>query len=146
MVLSFLPKYVRFISKNAISCLFLKNVSPQFRPPLTLCVLILYSYSLMSSPNDIFFCFEKIFMAVLFTLMCFLFYQKSMHFVSKNPISCLFLKNVSSSKRVVCFILNNLHFPMVEGIAFYALYKSRVLIISCKAEDFCLFIGLPNEI
>ena len=36
----------------------------------------------------------------------------------------MFLKNVSHSKRVVCFILNNLHFPMVEGIAFYALYKS----------------------
>ena len=32
---------------------------------------------------------------------------------------------------------------MVEGIALYALYKSRVL---CKADDFRLFIGLPNEI
>ena len=29
---------------------------------------------------------------------------------------------------------------MVEGIAFYALYKSRVLIIPRKANDFCLFI------
>ena len=28
MVFSFLPKNVHFISKNAISCLFLKNVSP----------------------------------------------------------------------------------------------------------------------
>ena len=64
----------------------------------------------------------------------------------KNAISCLFLKNVSPSKRVICFILNNLHFPMVEGIAFYALHKSRVLIIPCKAEEFCLFIGLPDEI
>ena len=27
------------------------------------------------------------------------------------------------SKRVVCFILNNLHIPIVEGIAFYAVYK-----------------------
>ena len=35
---------------------------------------------------------------------------------------------------------------MVEDIAFYALYKSRVLIISCNADDFCLFIGLPDEI
>ena len=26
---------------------------------------------------------------------------------------------------------------MVEGIAFYDLYKSRILIISCKADDFC---------
>ena len=30
---------------------------------------------------------------------------------------------------------------MVEGIAFYALHKSRVLLIPCKADDFCLFIG-----
>ena len=64
----------------------------------------------------------------------------------KNAISCLFLKNVSPSKRVICFILNNLHFPMVEGIVFYALHKSRVLIIHCKADGFCLFIGLPDEI
>ena len=35
---------------------------------------------------------------------------------------------------------------MVEGIAFYALHKSRVLIIPCKADDFCLFIELPDEI
>ena len=35
---------------------------------------------------------------------------------------------------------------MVEGIAFYALYKLRVLIISFKANDFGLFIGLPDEI
>ena len=35
---------------------------------------------------------------------------------------------------------------MVEGIAFNALYKSRVLKIPCKADDFCLFIGLPDEI
>ena len=40
----------------------------------------------------------------------------------KNAILCLFLKNVLSSKRLVCFILNNLYFPVVEGIAFYALY------------------------
>ena len=38
---------------------------------------------------------------------------------------------------VLCFILNNLHFPIMEGIAFYALYK---------ADDFCLFIVLPDEI
>ena len=35
---------------------------------------------------------------------------------------------------------------MVEGIAFYALYKSTMLIIPGKADDFCLFIGLPDEI
>ena len=35
---------------------------------------------------------------------------------------------------------------MVEGIAFYALHKSRVLIIPGKADGFCLFIGLPEEI
>ena len=69
-----------------------------------------------------------------------------MHFFSKNAILCLFLKNVSPSKRMVCFILNNLHFPMVESIAFYALYKSRVLIIPSKADDFCLFRELPDEI
>ena len=40
-----------------------------------------------------------------------------------------FLKMFRPSQRVLCFILNNLHFPMVEGIAFYALYKLRVLII-----------------
>ena len=28
----------------------------------------------------------------------------------------------------------------MEGNVFYALYKSRMLIISCKADDFCLFI------
>ena len=35
---------------------------------------------------------------------------------------------------------------MVEGIAFCALYKTRVLIIPCKADDFYLFIELPDEI
>ena len=34
---------------------------------------------------------------------------------------------------------------MVEDIAFYALYKSRVPIIPCKADGFCLLIGLPDE-
>ena len=76
----------------------------------------------------------------------FSFLQKNVHFISKNAVLCLFLKNVSLSKAVVCFILNNLHFPMVEGIAFYALYKSRVLLIPFKADDFCLYIGLPDEI
>ena len=80
--------------------------------------------------------------------MVFSFLTKNVHFILKNAILCLFLKNVSPSKKVVllCFIPNNLHFPMVEGIAFYALYKSRVLIITYKADDFCLFIGLPNKI
>ena len=53
-------------------------------------------------------------------LMVFSFLSKNVHFISKNAILCLFLKNVSPSKRVICFILNNLHFPMVAGIAFYA--------------------------
>ena len=35
---------------------------------------------------------------------------------------------------------------MVEGITFYALYKSRTLKIPCKADDSCLFIKLPDEI
>ena len=73
------------------------------------------------------------------------FYQKMCTLFKRNAILCLFLKNVSPSKRKVCFILNNLHCPM-EGIAFYALHKSRVLIIPCKADDFCLFIGLSEEI
>ena len=58
----------------------------------------------------------------------------------------LFLKNVSPSKRVICFIRNNSHLSIMESIAFYALYKSRVLIIPYKADDSCLFIGLPDEI
>ena len=72
--------------------------------------------------------------------------KKCALYLKKNAIMCLFFKNVSPSKGVVCFILNNLNFPMVEGIAFYALHKSRVLIIPCKADGFCLFIGLPDEI
>ena len=79
-------------------------------------------------------------------LMVFSFLPKNVHFISKNTISCLFLSSVSPSKRVIYFILNNLHFPMVGGIAFYALPKSRVLIIPCKADGFCLFIGLADEI
>ena len=69
----------------------------------------------------------------LHSLRVFSFLPKHVHFISKNTISCLFLKNVSPSKRVICFILNNLHFPMVEGITFYALHKSRVLIIKQMA-------------
>ena len=64
--------------------------------------------------------------------------KKNVHFISKNAIS--------PSERVICFILNNLHFSKVEGIACYALYKSRVLIIPSKADDLCFFIGLPDEI
>ena len=79
-------------------------------------------------------------------LWCFLFYQKMCIIFKKNAILCLFLKNVSPSTRVICFILKNSHLSMVEGIAFYALYKSRVLIIPCEGEDSCLFIGLPYEI
>ena len=71
--------------------------------------------------------------------MVFSFRPKNVHFISKNAVLCLFLKNVSPSKRAVCFIL------MVEGIAFYALFKSRVLITPSKVDDFCLFLGLPDE-
>ena len=35
---------------------------------------------------------------------------------------------------------------MMEGIAFYALYKSKGLIILYNANDSYLFIGLPDEI
>ena len=35
---------------------------------------------------------------------------------------------------------------MVDVVAFYARYKSRVLIIPSKADDFCLFIAVPDEI
>ena len=71
--------------------------------------------------------------------MCILFNKKT-------AILCLFLKNVSHSNWVICFILNYFHLSMVEGIAFYALYKSRVVIIPYKADDSRLFIGLPDEI
>ena len=74
------------------------------------------------------------------SLMAFSFLPKK---CTLNAILCLFLKNVLPFKRVVCYILNNFNFLMVEGIAFYAPYKSRLLIMSCKADDFCLFIGLP---
>ena len=68
-------------------------------------------------------------------------------YLKKNAILCMFLKNVLPSKREVCFILNNLHFPMVESAnVVYALYKPNVMIIHCKSNDFCLFIGLPDEI
>ena len=74
------------------------------------------------------------------SLLSFLFYlvfsfppKKCAFYFKKNAILCLYLKNVSPAKRVVCFILNNLHFPMVEGIALCALYKSRVLTIPCTA-------------
>ena len=60
---------------------------------------------------------------VFFPTIKYAFYLK------KNLILCLF------TKRMVCFILNNSHLPRVEGIAYYVLYKSRVL-IPCKADDF----------
>ena len=58
--------------------------------------------------------FNGVFFSTIF--LCTLFKRK-------NAVLCLFLKNVLPSKRVLCFILNNLHFQMVKGIAFYALYK-----------------------
>ena len=47
--------------------------------------------------------------------------------ILKNAILCLFLKNVSPSKRVVCFTLNNLHSLVVEGNAFYFHYRSQAV-------------------
>ena len=45
-----------------------------------------------------------------------LLYRQNVHLIIKKkkkmPILCLFLKNASPSNRVVCFILNYLHFPM----------------------------------
>ena len=46
--------------------------------------------------------------------MVFSFLPKIVHFISKNAILCLFLKNVSPSNRVICFILKNLHFPLLD--------------------------------
>ena len=68
---------------------------------------------------------------------------RAMHYntygVFFSTIKCaLYLQKnaILPSKSVVCFIPNNFYIPMVEeGIAFYALYKSRVLIIPCKAGD-----------
>ena len=75
---------------------------------------------------------------VFFSTIKFAFYLK-------NVILCSFLKNGLPSKRVISFFLNNLHLPMVEGIAFYALYKSRVLKTPYEADDICFLIGLPDE-
>ena len=86
------------------------------------------------------------FVNIPLNLIPFFFSTKKSVFYLKNTILCLFLKNVSPSKKVICFILNYSQVSMVEGIAFYALYKSRVLIISCKADDSCLFLGLQDEI
>ena len=72
--------------------------------------------------------------------------KKCALYFKKCNVVFLFLKNVSPSKSVICFSLNNLHFLMVEGIAFYVLHKSSVLIIPCKTDGFCLFIGLPDKI
>ena len=58
----------------------------------------------------------------------------------KIQYSVRFFLNASPSKRVVCFTLNNLHYPLVEGIIFYALYKSKVLIILCKADGFYFYL------
>ena len=44
--------------------------------------------------------------------------SKCAFYLKKNAILCLFLKNVSASKRMVCFILNNSHMPMLKGVDF----------------------------
>ena len=72
--------------------------------------------------------------------------KKCVLYLKKMQFRVCFLKIFRPPKMVGCFILNNLHFPMVDCIAFYALYKSRMLIIPYKADDFCLFIGLSDQI
>ena len=54
-------------------------------------------------------------------LWCFLFYQRMCTLFHKMQYRVCFLKMFSTLKGLICSILNNLHFPMVEGIAFYAL-------------------------
>ena len=78
--------------------------------------------------------------AFYFKKKCAFYLKKSAFYFKKNAILCLFLKNILPSKRLICFILKNLHFPMVDGITFYALHKSS------KTSDFSLFIGPPDEI
>ena len=77
-----------------------------------------------------------------FKVWCFLFYQKICISFNKIHFCVCFLKMFRPLKGWICFILNISHLSVVEGIVFYGLYKSRVLIIPCKADDFCLF-GYP---
>ena len=77
--------------------------------------------------------------AFFFSKLCALY-------LKKNAIFCLFLKNDSPSKGVLGFILHNTYLSMMEGFSFYALYKSRMLLILCNADDFCSFLKLPEEI
>ena len=58
-----------------------------------------------------------------FFLMVFSFLPKKMcTLFQKMQFRICFLKMFRPLKGwLVCFILNNLHFPMVEGIGFYAL-------------------------
>ena len=135
--------YVRNCSLQSFS----QDYLPSFSHHLCcVCVLILHLQFQVVYERQIFWelfhgNFLFIFIVFFFsTKKCTLYLKKKKQ---KNFILCLFFKNVSPSQRVVCFILNNLHFPMGEGIAFYALYKSKVLIIPCKADDSCL--GLPDE-
>ena len=62
--------------------------------------------------------------------------KKCALYLKKNAILYLFLKNVSPSKRMVYFILNNSHLPMVQGMVFNALYKSKILIFLNKVHIF----------
>ena len=49
-------------------------------------------------------------------VIMFSFLPNNVQFDIKNAILCLFLKNVTPSKKVVCFFLNDSRLPMVEGI------------------------------
>ena len=125
--------------KIFILCLFLKNVSPS-KWVISFNLHLPTSFQLKFVCDSLWYqsapCFAINLPKNFSFMIVFLFYQKMcILFKKKKLILCLFLKNVSPSKRVViCFILNNSLLSMVEGIAFYALYKSRVLIIPCKAE------------
>ena len=70
-----------------------------------LCVLILNmsggTYGLKSIPNNKFL--RNFSRQFYLHSWCFLFYQKMCTFFKKNAILCLFLKNVSPSKRVMFF-------------------------------------------
>ena len=133
-----IPKYLFFLAfKQFYSMkpiLLLKNIKK---------IYTFFSFSQFDSmtPIQLLKTYENnVYIGVSFSTKTCTFYFKKMQFF------VCFLKMFRPLKRVVCFILNNLHFPMAEGIAFYALYKSRVLIIHCKADDFCLFIELLDVI
>ena len=92
--------------------------------------------------NKVVTCSLVISYGVFFSTKLCAFYLKK-----KVQFCVCFLKMFRPLKRwYLCFILNNSHLSVVEGLIFFALHKSGVLIRLCKADDSCLFIGLPDEI